>query len=327
MNDPEIGCAVKHTDGRGNPAPCPDAPQRALAPSTMPSIEDVVRLEGALHLLRFALDRAIRADFKPAPEYLRDLLDKVTDNPGEPCDRDKQYQRAEQAEDLLRVAHETSNRSEAERTLAVQRAEKAEERAEAASVVGTRHMARAEEAEAEVARLRAGEEPGRDPVAEPSPGQWIARWNASSADERLEVARRVIEDSARAARCFQMDHETRIVVADKMLAARLRVMNRSEATVARVRAESARIRSVTPTWGPVADIIDAALDDSARPREQRMRPTHPDGTPYSYCEITAEGWGFCDGCRMWSTGTPENPHQCPETDMQGPIDSKENGDV
>lgn len=39
MNDPEIGCAVKHTDGLGNPAPCPDVPRRALALSTMPSIE------------------------------------------------------------------------------------------------------------------------------------------------------------------------------------------------------------------------------------------------------------------------------------------------
>ena len=33
----------------------------------------------------------------------------------------------------------------------------------------------------------------------------------------------------------------------------------AEATVARVRAEAARIRAVTPTWGPVADLIDAAL--------------------------------------------------------------------
>ncbi|WP_019328838.1 hypothetical protein [Streptomyces sp. TOR3209] len=48
-------------------------------------------------------------------------------------------------------------------------------------------------------------------------------------------------------------------------------------------------------------------------REQRERPTHPDGTPYSYAEITAEGWGFCEGCRMWTTGTPERPHECAET--------------
>lgn len=47
-------------------------------------------------------------------------------------------------------------------------------------------------------------------------------------------------------------------------------------------------------------------------REQRERPTHPDGTPYRYHEIKAEGWSYCDGCRMWSTGTPD-PHQCAGT--------------
>ena len=51
------------------------------------------------------------------------------------------------------------------------------------------------------------------------------------------------------------------------------------------------------------------------PREQHERPSHPDGTPYSYAEITAEGWGFCDGCRMWSTATPERPHQCTAPDQ------------
>lgn len=50
-------------------------------------------------------------------------------------------------------------------------------------------------------------------------------------------------------------------------------------------------------------------------REQRERPTHPDGTPYRYAEIAAEGWGFCEGCRMWSTATPERPHRCTETNL------------
>ncbi|MFI1701987.1 hypothetical protein ACH419_39405 [Streptomyces bobili] len=53
-------------------------------------------------------------------------------------------------------------------------------------------------------------------------------------------------------------------------------------------------------------------------REQKDRPTHPDGTPYQYAEIVAEGWGYCDGCRTWSTGTPERPHQCPQTHIHGP---------
>lgn len=84
----------------------------------------------------------------------------------------------------------------------------------------------------------------------------------------------------------------------------------------RVRAESDRIRATTRTWEPVADLIDAAIEGPIR--EQRERPTHPDGTPYRYHEAVAEGWGYCDGCKLWSTGTPRRPHQCAETHMQGP---------
>lgn len=91
----------------------------------------------------------------------------------------------------------------------------------------------------------------------------------------------------------------------------------AEAAIARVRAELARMRAITPTWEPAADLIDAALDDPGRPREQRMRPARPDGTPYTYSEIAAEDWGFCEGCRMWSTGTPERPHQCSEPRLLG----------
>ncbi|MEU0991254.1 hypothetical protein [Streptomyces sp. NPDC005953] len=162
--------------------PAPEPPSRSV------SVEEVVRLEGALHLLRFALDRFAAAKFAPAPEYLRDLLDRATADPGEPCDREQQYTRAEAA----------------------------------------------------------------------------------------------------------------------------------EATIDRVREASAHIRATTRTWEPVADLIDAALDDAKRPRERRERPAHPDGTPYRYHEITAGGWGHCDGCRTWTTATTERPHECPKTYMKGP---------
>lgn len=36
----------------------------------------------------------------------------------------------------------------------------------------------------------------------------------------------------------------------------------------RVRAEVARIRSITPTWGPVADLLDAALNRDQHPAER-----------------------------------------------------------
>lgn len=64
------------------------------------------------------------------------------------------------------------------------------------------------------------------------------------------------------------------------------------------------------------------LEKPAGVREQRERPTHPDGTPYRYAEMVAEGWEHCDGCRMWSTATPERPHQCPETNVRGPLPSQ-----
>ena len=47
-------------------------------------------------------------------------------------------------------------------------------------------------------------------------------------------------------------------------------------------------------------------------RAPGSRPTHPDGTPYRYHEIVAEGWGHCDGCRQWGQWTAENPHECAE---------------
>lgn len=58
------------------------------------------------------------------------------------------------------------------------------------------------------------------------------------------------------------------------------------------------------------------------PREQQARPTHPDGTPYRYHEIVAEGWDFCDGCCMWTTATQEQPHQCARTHIHGPFAAK-----
>ena len=101
---------------------------------------------------------------------------------------------------------------------------------------------------------------------------------------------------------------------------------RAEAVITRVRAVAvfARGHDVPDAedqgqWELAGAILDAtepapaATEATGQLREQRERPTHPDGTPYTYAEITAEGWGFCDGCRMWSTGTPERPHECAGT--------------
>jgi hypothetical protein len=55
--------------------------------------------------------------------------------------------------------------------------------------------------------------------------------------------------------------------------------------------------------------------NQAKPQPQQRpgaRPTHPDGTPYRYAEIVAEGWDHCDACHTWGQGwTFEHPHVCP----------------
>lgn len=87
--------------------------------------------------------------------------------------------------------------------------------------------------------------------------------------------------------------------------------------IQRVRAETARMRAITRTWDPAADLIDAALDGTKPSAGQRERPTHPDGTPYRYDEIVASNWGHCDACSMWGQWTTANPHQCSQTPAQG----------
>lgn len=68
--------------------------------------------------------------------------------------------------------------------------------------------ARACELEAEVVRLRAGEDPTpHDEGCQLAPGQWIHEFNEVSADKRLTMVRLALDASARAAICDLMDHE------------------------------------------------------------------------------------------------------------------------
>jgi hypothetical protein len=68
-------------------------------------------------------------------------------------------------------------------------------------------------------------------------------------------------------------------------------------------------------------------DDQQRLREQPERPTHPDGTPYRYADMVAEGWEFCDGCRLWTTANVERPHECARTYIWGPFAANEAGEA
>jgi hypothetical protein len=66
-------------------------------------------------------------------------------------------------------------------------------------------------ARAEVEHLRAGEDhTPRTEALWPTPGQWIARWNAASPEERLDLATRTLEAAQTASDCFAADHMGRL---------------------------------------------------------------------------------------------------------------------
>ncbi len=166
----------------------------------------------------------------------------------------------------------------------------------------------AEWAKAELARLREGEEllPAGQYPATASPAQWLWQWNQATPAQRLDRAARIIEASQEAETCFVADHPGQIE----------HWRRRAE----QAEAATARVRALLGTHlGPLATAaVRTALAGRTEiePREQHERPAHPDGTPYTHAELTAEGWDYCDGCRLWTTATPDRPHQCAETYMQ-----------
>lgn len=62
------------------------------------------------------------------------------------------------------------------------------------------HEAALGQAQAEVARLTAGEEPVTDPAVHLTAGQWIWEWNRAAPEARLQAAERVMRDTERASR-------------------------------------------------------------------------------------------------------------------------------
>lgn len=136
------------------------------------------------------------------------------------------------------------------------------------------------DAVAEVARLRAGEEDGWDPACEPTPGQWIARFNRASPEERLHVAQQVIENAGRASRCFQMAHEQHVHDGQQ-----------AQAVLARVRDEVDRWK--LNTLGPQTMRAVSDIDRALRGAE--------DPIPCSAYRVpaTSEDSGLCAGCGMY----------------------------
>lgn len=121
----------------------------------------------------------------PVPDELRDQLISALD--AVVYDREASEALADAALPLFANEHERARQAEQGEFTAVRRAERAE---------------------AEVARLRAGE--SDQPAAEgarPTPAEWIYRWNRATAEERLAMVGTILTAIEAAERCFLMDHE------------------------------------------------------------------------------------------------------------------------
>ncbi|MER7813830.1 hypothetical protein [Streptomyces sp. NPDC096153] len=73
-----------------------------------------------------------------------------------------------------------------------------------------RHQTKVRALEADLAQLRAGEEPHADERTVATPAQWIWRWNRATPADRLAVAAQVQDACARADHCHLMNHEARL---------------------------------------------------------------------------------------------------------------------
>jgi hypothetical protein len=82
-----------------------------------------------------------------------------------------------------------------------------------------RHEAKVRALEAQLAALRAGEEPYEDERIVPTPGQWIWRWNRATPEQRLQVAEKAIADADHFYQCFMSAWPDRAREAEAQLAA------------------------------------------------------------------------------------------------------------
>lgn len=65
---------------------------------------------------------------------------------------------------------------------------------------------RAEQAEAALANLHAGEAEPPDELVEPTPAQWLWQWNRATPEQRLGMAGRILSAFAESSACFLQDH-------------------------------------------------------------------------------------------------------------------------
>jgi hypothetical protein len=122
-----------------------------------------------------------------------------------------------------------------------------------------------EKAEAEVKRLRAGEEEGYSQIVDPTPGQWIRRWNQAGPEERLEVADHIMRNMARADTCRNNGHTERLAEL-----AHLQHVHRSMLTLAdKVEGEHGRGADIAER---IRTILYGTVDVSGTPAAEPVQP-------------------------------------------------------
>lgn len=143
----------------------------------------------------------------------------------------------------------------------------------------------------EIDRLRAGEEPGANPLTELTPGQWIARWNQATPTTRLQIVEAGIANAAAASRCLMLDHE-----------GRLEGERHAWVAVARVRDVIADMEGITGArhW---ARILRKVIDgDEPQPEEPAAQPAPAatqaidDACPVKHCDPEHCGADMGGGC-------------------------------
>jgi hypothetical protein len=122
-----------------------------------------------------------------------------------------------------------------------------------------------EKAEAEVKRLRDGEEDGYGSTLDPTPGQWIWRWNQAGPGERLEVAEHIMREMSRADSCRDNGHTERLAEL-----AHLQHVHRSMLTLAdQLEGEHGR---GADTADRIRTILYGTVDVSGTPAAEPVQP-------------------------------------------------------
>lgn len=109
---------------------------------------------------------------------------------------------------------------------------------------------RGDRADAEIERLRAGED--TTPAAEGvmlTPGQWTYRWNRSTGPERIARVELMYEAQATAFRCFVLDH-----------AGAVELLRDAQPTAARLAGQVGRVTALATQWAAPGGAVSSSQE-------------------------------------------------------------------